>query len=109
MKLNRNEMIKKHFDMVSALTERLAKRHLSLFKHSYDHNCFGNWEMVIGSGHKERRFLWDGRDFFLTVSERAKTNSTQGEQWRSVHEMPVGEIEDEDLFGKVFQMASEIQ
>ncbi len=102
-------MIKKHFDLVSALTVRLSGRGLSLFKHSYDHNCFGNWEMVIGSGHKERRFQWDGRDFFLTVSERTKTNLTQGTQWKSVHENPVGEIADEELFEKVFQMASEIE
>ncbi len=108
MKLNRNEMIKNHFDMVSALTTRLSEQGLSLFKHSYDHNCFGNWEMVIGSGHKERQFLWDGRDFFLIVSERTKTNSTLRTQWKSVHELPVGEVSDEELFEKVFQIASEI-
>lgn len=109
MKINRDETIKKHFDLVVLLTSRLVEHKLSLFHHTYDYLCFGNWEIIIGTGHKERKFFWDGRDFFLTVSDRIKNNLTQGGQWKIVYELPIGEIGDIDLFEKIYQLASEIK
>lgn len=107
MKINRDETIKKHFDLVVLLTNRLAEQKLSLLYHTYDYLCFGNWEIIVGTGHKERKCFWDGRDFFLTVSDRKIGNMTQGGKWNLVYELPVGEIRDEELFEKVYQLALE--
>ena len=108
MKINRDETIKKHFDLVVFLTSRLAEVKLSLLHHTYDYLCFGNWEIIIGTGHRERKFLWDGRDFFLTVSDRVKNNLTQDGQWKIVFELPIGEVSDKELFDKVYNLSIEI-
>jgi hypothetical protein len=105
MKIDRNATIKKHFDLVLALTTQLAAHNLSVVNHSYNYLCFGNWEIVVSSGHKERKFLWDGRDFILSVSERMKGNLSQNSQWKNVDEIPLMEIDVGDLFEKVYQLA----
>lgn len=109
MKINRDETIKNHFDSVVLLTNRLSEQKLSVFYHSYDYLCFGNWEMIIGTGHMDRRFFWDGRDFILIVNDRKKNNLTQGGQWEIVCQMPIGEISEQELFEKVYQLAAEIK
>jgi hypothetical protein len=108
MKIDRDATIKKHFDMLHTLTNRLNGDRLSVFSHSYNYLSFGNWEIVIGSGHKEKKFFWDGRDFNLTVSERNKTNLCQNNQWSNVNHIPLGEISDEELFERVYQIAVQI-
>jgi hypothetical protein len=109
MKINRDETIKNHFDSITLLTGLLAKHKLSVIHHTYDYLCFGNWEIIIGAGHNDRRFVWDGRDFFLIVSDRKKNNLAHGGQWKVAYELPIGEVSEKDLFEKVYQLAIEIK
>ncbi len=109
LKINPQETTKKHFDSVVSLTSRLAEHNLTIFNHSFNYLCFGSWEIIVGSGHKERKFSWDGRDFLLEVSDRIKTNMTQGGEWKVVYQKPLGNIKDEELFETVFQLAVELK
>ncbi|MCB9757919.1 MAG: hypothetical protein H6753_05815 [Candidatus Omnitrophica bacterium] len=112
MKSTRDETIKRHFDLVAILAERLSQNNLNLIYHRYNYEVFGSWEIIVGTGHIERCFLWDGRDYYLIIKERVKVNSSQGGhggKWEVKSEINIGKVEEGKLFEIVFQSSLEIK
>ena len=75
-----------HLGLMQRLAERLAGDHFAIYEHTYNQIAFGSWEVVIGTHHKRRRFIWDGKDSLLSVSEAEFTNSSSPPSWRNVRE-----------------------
>ncbi len=64
-------------ESLAQLLKEFASERISLFEHSYHPESFGSFVLVVGRGHEQLRFIWDGKDAILSVSfvEVQKTNA----------------------------------
>jgi hypothetical protein len=49
-----------------------------------EYGAFGSWKMVVVRRHHAYRFIFDGRDAFLTIESARFTNNSRISDWREV-------------------------
>lgn len=54
---------------------------IELFAHTYHPQAFGSFELVLGKGHDQIRFTWDGKDAILSVSVANVQNKNAAPNW----------------------------
>ena len=59
----------------------LADEKIELFEHTYHPQAFGSFELVLGKGHDQLKFTWDGKDEILSVSFAKVPNQNATPSW----------------------------
>ena len=58
----------KHVETLLGFLRELANDGIALYEHHFDAQAFGNFIVVLGLPHRRVKFIWDGREFLLSVS-----------------------------------------
>ena len=64
------------------LAAELAKRDIVVGTLHADWSEFGSWTVIAHKHHEAVRFLWDGRDGYLTVEGSPVRNHSAPNEWR---------------------------
>ncbi len=67
---------------LSALVDRLAARDIVVGSLQAEYSCFGNWQLTVTKHHESVRFIWDGRDGFLSVEGSPIRDSGTLVEWK---------------------------
>jgi hypothetical protein len=70
-----------HFESLAKLLRELAERRIELLEHAYHPQAFGSFEVKLGRGHDQLRFIWDGREAILSVSFAKVQNKSAVPSW----------------------------
>lgn len=73
-----------HYQQLVDAAKRLAERGIEVYEHHYNNLAFGSWTVIAGKRHEQVRFVWDGRDGFLTISEASFSDSRSTPAWNTV-------------------------
>lgn len=91
-----------HFEAMAWLLKELAPARIELHEHQYSPRVFGSFALVLGRGHSEVRFAWDGRDALLSIEFRE--NRTEIWTQDASISLPKGE----GLYAEIASQASEM-
>jgi hypothetical protein len=67
-KMITNDAAATHFESLARILRELAKERIELFEHTYHPQAFGSFELILGRGHDQLQFIWDGKEATLSVS-----------------------------------------
>jgi hypothetical protein len=70
-----------HFESLLWLLKELEPDGIVLHEHQYHPQSFGSFVVVLGRGHDLAKFVWDGKEFLLSVSFAAVTNKNANVAW----------------------------
>ena len=73
MKLDDSQSSADYFKSVANLAERLAKKKVAVYEHSFTYMAFGSWEIVAGQRKRMLRFTYEGKDSYLSYSDASAT------------------------------------
>jgi hypothetical protein len=59
-----------HFERLARLSKALEARGFSIYEHQYHAFVFGSFRLELGTRRRRWSVAWDGRDGFLTISDR---------------------------------------
>jgi hypothetical protein len=76
-----NESCAVHFDSLARILRDLAEQRIELFEHAYHPQAFGSFEIIVGRGHDQLKFTWDGRESILSVSCAKVQNKNAAPLW----------------------------
>ena len=76
-----NDAARAHFDSVSRLLGALADEHIELLEHHYHPQSFGSFELIVGRGHDQLKFTWNGKESILSLSFAKVQNITTRPEW----------------------------
>jgi hypothetical protein len=57
-----------HIESLLWLLKELEAEGIALYEHQYQPQSFGSFVLVVGRGHERAKFVWDGKEFILSVS-----------------------------------------
>ena len=97
-----------HLGLMLALAERLGGDGIAIYEHRYHLLAFGSWEVVVGTRHRRRRFVWDGRTAVLTLHESTFQDSTSAADWASVPDLQCDGYTQEEVFRMVSDLSREL-
>ena len=97
-----------HFELVQWLAEMLVGDNLAIYGHAYDQLAFGSWELIVGTRHRRRRIVWDGKDSSMSVSESNFASSGTPPHWVTIRESSFRECSQAQVFDAVLATAREI-
>ena len=60
-----------YFRRLADLAERLAKKKVAIYEHSFEYMAFGSWEIVAGRRERMLRFNYDGKESYLFYCDAA--------------------------------------
>jgi len=89
-----------HVTALKELLEELAPLSVELQEHSYHYLSFGSWVIVAGRRKHRYRFVWDGKESYLSVSHSTFSDSQSVAQWKELPEH-CGPVSSSEAFGKV--------
>ncbi|MEX0733055.1 MAG: hypothetical protein WD944_11730 [Steroidobacteraceae bacterium] len=75
-----------HVAALKELLEDLQNESVELHEHQYHYLVFGSWVIEAGQRKKRFRFIWDGRDSYLTVSTATFSDSHTHTEWNEMRE-----------------------
>ncbi len=67
---------------LAGLASLLAERDIVVGTLHADWSAFGSWTLIAHKHHEAVRFLWDGRDGYLTVEGSRVRNYSAPNEWR---------------------------
>ncbi len=73
-----------HTELLNKLVNECTAIGVTLYEHSYKHQAFGSWYLVLGKPHHRMRFSWDGKESYLGIGEAAFGNSNSSPDWEPV-------------------------
>jgi hypothetical protein len=76
-----NECSVAHFDSLARILRGLTEARIELFEHTYHPKAFGSFEIIVGRGHDQLKFTWDGRESILSVSYAKVKNKNAAPVW----------------------------
>jgi len=88
-----------HLQRLQALLGDLEPLNIALQRHEYDSLAFGDFVVVLVTGHKAARFIWDGRESILTVEYQARQNQSIAGTW--VHDAFISVSPREAVFAEI--------
>ncbi len=91
-----------HFEAMTWLLKELEPARIELHEHQYSPRVFGSFALVLGRGHKDARFAWDGRDALLSIEFRGNRSDT----W--THDANISLPNGEGLYAEIASQASEM-
>jgi hypothetical protein len=68
-------------ESLARLMRELADERIELFELTYHPQAFGSFELVLGRGHDQLKFTWDGREAILSVSVAKVPNKNALPSW----------------------------
>ncbi len=96
----------RHMETLLGFLHELRSAGIALYEHRFDAQAFGNVSVVLGFPHRRVKFVWDGREFTLSVSVGAFVNSSGPGNW--VHEMDVSLPNGDGLYEEIASNAVDI-
>ncbi len=78
-----------HISNLAILNENLKKKKLSIFESSYNHLIFGSFILIVGTSKKRSKFVYDGKEGWLTISQSEFSNTNSPAQWNEIEQKPI--------------------
>jgi hypothetical protein len=97
MDTNREAVV--HLESLAQLLKELALERIELFEHAYNPQSFGSFVLVLGRGHEQLKFIWDGKDAILSVSFAAVQNKNTAPVW--THDADLSLPKGEGLYAEI--------
>jgi hypothetical protein len=71
-------------ELLTSLESECDRQGTTLYEHSYSHQAFGSWSVIVGKPHHRMRFSWDGKESYLGIAESEFSNSSSSPDWQPV-------------------------
>ena len=73
-----------HIISLNSLAEFCTSAGLKIYEHEYNFMAFGSWVLVVGKDKHRLKFIWDGKDFMLSILKSDFQNSNSAPSWEPV-------------------------
>ena len=104
MDTNREAIL--HLESLAQLLKEFASERIELFEHSYHPQSFGSFVLVVGRGHEQLKFIWDGKDAILSVSFAEVQNKNAAPVW--THDADFSLPKGEGLYAQIATQSTDM-
>lgn len=95
-----------HLESVAQLLKELTSERIVLFEHSYHPQSFDSFILVLGRGHEQLKFIWDGKDAVLSASFAKIQNKNAAPVW--THDADFSLPKGEGLYAEIASLSVEM-
>ncbi len=98
--MNENEMAESSaafIEKFAALSKRLASINVTVHTADLQWGSFGSWTLMIIKRHEAVRFLYDGRDSFITVEASPMRQYSYPNEWKELVVKGIDNRQDEAI------------
>ena len=97
-----------HIELLQDLLHQCSDIGLRLYEHHYNYLAFGSWSLVIGTAKHRMRFVWDGKESYLSIAFSSFNNQNSLPVWEPVFPSIGGTtITQEKVFEHIIQVLRE--
>lgn len=92
-----------HLESIMRILKELSDEDIELVEHIYHPKAFGNFQIVLGRGHKQVKLVWDGKESVLTISFTTFKNQNNSVSW--VHDADINLPNGEGLYEETWSQS----
>jgi hypothetical protein len=76
-----NDFAIAHLEGLTRLLREFSSDRIELLEHTYHPAAFGSFELVLGKGHQQVKFVWDGKESILSLYFATVQNKNSVPAW----------------------------